>query len=308
MPPAILVIPQEITELTLLFCSPSDISSFSQTCRAARHLVYGNDQHLWRRLFLALFDDPRSLFKNTCLTNNADSHFDWMNQLQRRWKAMLVVKSLRNFPLELGNALHELTHVVRNAIPLPSTQEQSRDLAWVAAVLSGTDVYDTIGPHQLYAAHLWSLLGWRDDALNHNWAKIRAVRNASRAFVYDLRNYKPQSQYGPFLPSTNRLCFVDWQHIQAMIVVIQNNLLDPHLRHLWVDTRPPINLDAIRAYSAPGSEKRDPRDWAGVEGTWRRFVCFMDYRQVGSMRRQYLRPTHVIFIIEISSVRIQFQI
>ena len=191
---------------------------------------------------------------------------------------MLVIRNFQNYPLELGDALHELTLVARNALPFPSLQSESRDIAWAVNVLSKSGVFDTAGPHQQWAAHLWSLLGWRDDALNHDWAKIKAVRNASRAFVYDLRNYKLQNHYGPFLPSSTRLCYVDWHHIQAMIVVIQNNLLDPHLRYLWVDTRPPTGLDAIRAYSAPGSETRDPRDWAGVEGTWRRFVCFMDYR------------------------------
>ena len=43
---AILDIPHEITELALIFSSPSDVANFAQTCKAARDIVYGNDQHL----------------------------------------------------------------------------------------------------------------------------------------------------------------------------------------------------------------------------------------------------------------------
>ena len=68
--------------------------------------------------------------------------------------------------------------------------------------------------------------------------------------------------------------------IEAIIKVIQANLKD--LIGLWTDTRPPVTLDAIRAYSAPGSQNRKDYDWAGVEGTWRRYVCFMDYRYVSA--------------------------
>jgi len=39
-----------------------------------------------------------------------------------------------------------------------------------------------------------------------------------------------------------------------------------------------VGLQAIRAYSAPGAAPG--LDWAGVEGTWRRYVCFMDYRDL----------------------------
>lgn len=40
------------------------------------------------------------------------------------------------------------------------------------------------------------------------------------------------------------------------------NLRD--LPGIWVNTRPPVGLEATRAYSAPGP--RSPKDWAGVEG------------------------------------------
>lgn len=283
---SILSVPQEITELALVFSDPSDVASFAQTCRTARRIVYGNgtekDQHLWRRIYLHQpFDDPRRLLKYADEHAVGNPTIDWMKLLQRRWKAMLVVENKHKHPLELSDALYELTLLVRNALPFPSAQPQSLDLLWANDLLNRNGVYDATGlpwspGEQQYAMQLWSLLGWRNDALYHSSTAIQSVRNTSRAFVYDLRNYRQVSNWGPFLPSTDRRGLVDWRHVQAMIVVIQNNLLD--LSELWVDTRPPASLDAIRAFSAPGSHQRDPRDWAGVEGTWRRFVCFMDYR------------------------------
>ncbi|EJD04233.1 uncharacterized protein FOMMEDRAFT_19497 [Fomitiporia mediterranea MF3/22] len=83
-----------------------------------------------------------------------------------------------------------------------------------------------------------------------------------------------ENHWGPFM--ADRSGRVNWKHIKAIIVVIHSNLVD--LGELWLDTRPPARLDAIQAYSAPNTCNPDPQDWAGVEGKWRRYVCFMDYR------------------------------
>ncbi len=57
-------LPPELTELTLVFAvargDVTSISAVAQTCHYMRSLVYGaSDQHLWREVFLAAFDDPR---------------------------------------------------------------------------------------------------------------------------------------------------------------------------------------------------------------------------------------------------------
>lgn len=52
---------------------------------------------------------------------------------------------------------------------------------------------------------------------------------------------------------------------------------DPPWRSLL--TSPGIaDASAARPYTA--TPPKDPRDWAGVEGTWRRVVCFLDYRDL----------------------------
>ena len=57
-------LPTEVLESILLWCAtcghPFSVASIAQTCRQLRALVYdAKDRHLWRNLYLAVFDDPR---------------------------------------------------------------------------------------------------------------------------------------------------------------------------------------------------------------------------------------------------------
>lgn len=68
-------------------------------------------------------------------------------------------------------------------------------------------------------------------------------------------------------------------HVDHIIDTITRNL-DDH-GPLWGGPNfPPKGFDSVRPYSAPGSFGRKERDWVGVEGKWRRIVCFMDYRDL----------------------------
>lgn len=62
----IFTLPQEVIERVLIQTAvdgcPSAIATLSQTCQYFRSLVYGaTDSHLWREVFLAVFDDPRAV-------------------------------------------------------------------------------------------------------------------------------------------------------------------------------------------------------------------------------------------------------
>lgn len=40
--------------------SPTTIAALARTCKAVKKLIYfPEDKHLWRRIFLTTFDDPR---------------------------------------------------------------------------------------------------------------------------------------------------------------------------------------------------------------------------------------------------------
>ncbi|KAI0651510.1 hypothetical protein C8Q79DRAFT_933753 [Trametes meyenii] len=83
---------------------------------------------------------------------------------------------------------------------------------------------------------------------------------------------------------------VNWEHVEHIVNVVRLKLRDIPHPALGFDKKPLFTLDGLRAYSAVGSFERDPRDWAGVTGKWRRFVCFMDYRDLYMFNYSHLPP------------------
>lgn len=61
---SVLALPPEITETIIVWAVvagfPTAIASLARTCRHHRAVVYNTSgQHLWREIYLAVFDDPR---------------------------------------------------------------------------------------------------------------------------------------------------------------------------------------------------------------------------------------------------------
>lgn len=274
-------VPPEVIEHALTFLHPIDVAKFSQTCHSARTLVYGiPDSYLWRQLFiLHPFDDPRKALG--CV--DACVSFNWKGELQRRIRAELIVANTKERADEQTYALETFIAMILNALPVQAGMEhiKSDSLDWVTRVLresrilEGTylslDTKDIQLTSRLRAYLALSFERGKDDKTK---ARLRALRTTSRCYVYDLRNYRRDNEYGPYLRDGQ----VNWIHAEAIVNVVQMNLLELH--GVWMDTRPPIGLEATRMYSAPGSTARRAEDWACVEGSWRRYVCFMDYRWV----------------------------
>lgn len=122
--------------------------------------------------------------------------------------------------------------------------------------------------------------------------KLNSIRSKSRADVYSLTSYTDENMYGPYLPFAPDIKDhpVNWWQVDAIVNVIILNVRDccrqmfanptNSVDDLTVGIRPPMGLCATRAYTAPKSLTDVPGDWAGITGTWRRYVCFMDYRSV----------------------------
>ncbi|KAA1476391.1 hypothetical protein DENSPDRAFT_509164 [Dentipellis sp. KUC8613] len=82
----------------------------------------------------------------------------------------------------------------------------------------------------------------------------------------------------------------DWTWLSAARQVVERNLHDLLLARHPTVLRALLSLEGLRACSAPGlpagDEARDAFapgegwDWAGVEGQWRRCVCWLDYREL----------------------------
>lgn len=291
----ILQIPPEITEHALVLSHPRDVAHFAQTCRLAHQLVYqARDQHLWRRLYKEQpFDDLRNSLEVQTFPELANS-VNWMGELQRRIHATQLLAKHDITSQDLVTALRALISAIRNAPPPSDSVNESRDLVWISRLVQEHKMFSTdteAEPVQGMSmrtelrgawqelSQVWSYLGWREC---HDTEYEIETRNHARAFVYDLRNYSSDSLWGPFMHDPASKYRVNWSHVASIIKVVHSNLKD--LGVLWSGTRPPRTLRSLQPYTAPNCPNRDPRDWAGVEGTWRRYVCFMDYRFVSDSR------------------------
>ncbi|KAF9458738.1 hypothetical protein BDZ94DRAFT_1269931 [Collybia nuda] len=278
---SIITFPNELIQRILVSCQAHDVAAFAQTCRLARSIVYhSSDQYLWRKLFLLHpFDDPRKYFLRISGSNSVP-FFDWQHELTRRLKAERSITSARTSKQEKVRALEALISVIQKT---PSAYQvdrgrvaQSHDITWLSRILLRPQILDSqhgadASPQVMVYSQLRSYVALSFDYQGEWRTKMR--RNESRRFVYDLRNYTPKNSWGPYLDNG----IVNWIHIEHLITVLLWNLHD--LPNPWKNLRPPLGLEATRPYSAPGTRASDI-DWAGVEGTWRRYVCFMDYRDL----------------------------
>ncbi|KIP04335.1 hypothetical protein PHLGIDRAFT_200529 [Phlebiopsis gigantea 11061_1 CR5-6] len=66
--------------------NPKTIAALARTCRAVKKLIYfPEDKHLWRRIFLTTFDDPR------LRSEGLDDHsYDWAHEYQSWMRALHV--------------------------------------------------------------------------------------------------------------------------------------------------------------------------------------------------------------------------
>lgn len=112
------------------------------------------------------------------------------------------------------------------------------------------------------------------------------------SMVYDLREYREETKWGPYLPEVNdEGVKVDWEKMEAVMIVLGWNLrvfteareghnlgvFGPRSvwREPWVGASPASyeggGMKSIPA-SLPDSGVVDPY---GIQGTWMRVVCFL---------------------------------
>ena len=308
-------IPQELTEHILQFCTPTDLARLAATCRQIHDVVYnGDDQAVWRVAFLSSpFDDPRrSLGK----AHPSNVEIDWRRETQQRIEAQKLMSADMDSPASstsgttdkasaslgddeedrpLRRALQTLISVASNAPE--GDGKASSDLVWVEKTLLTSPLFQTVdklyltGQEQEWSnpdctrqliCRLQSYL-----ALSHEQGRepesivqLNRLRTASRCAVYDLRKYQSETFWGPYNLDARRRLRVNWEHVKHIQNVVLMNLRD--FPESWHKVWPEWGIASTRPYSAPNVQNRKPWDWAGVEGKWRRVVCFMDYRDLFS--------------------------
>jgi hypothetical protein len=267
--PIILTIPVELVERVLTFCHPHDVAAFSQTCHLAHAIVYHPvDEYLWRELFLSYpFDDPRRSTQDARMTDSSAS-VEWKHELLRRMDAERFCFSSKapSHETKAQAVLETFIHVVQQYTTLSDDIHISYDLRWLERILRLSGILDDesgtfAGEAEQALSQLRSYVALSLDKANDDETncRLRARRNKSRSFVYDLRHYTSDNSWGPYLDGGG----VNWIHMESLINVILINLRElPGSRN---HPTPPLGLQATRAYSAPALCSSE-EDWAGVEG------------------------------------------
>ncbi|KIK23521.1 hypothetical protein PISMIDRAFT_100267 [Pisolithus microcarpus 441] len=300
----IIDLPLELLEHILYMLDPLDVSRVAQASRLFRRIVYltPDYQRFWRGLYLAEpLDDPRDIV--TYLGSprlraiSAElCDIDWQGELQRIIRARTIV---RNPHLcrkgEWTEVLRTLLDLATTLPPVPFAESEctSRNVAWVLRLLqdgafldieSMTDDQDDQAKSQMLARlHTWVGLTRRD-------VTRPEARFASRAYVYNLRNFGYQNAFAPLmLDGTMR---VDWKCMRALAhaygmkwIEMEKEEAGDYSDHTMdMDTNNeqyscPLSLPFCQSVIPPGMNLDMESDWAGVEGLWYVGYSFFDHRE-----------------------------
>ena len=105
--------------------------------------------------------------------------------------------------------------------------------------------------------------------------------------VYDLRNYTTNTMWGPFKDDGSEE--VDWEMAEAIMIVLAHNLRQCRvfthrfIQPIWnlpfsgIASNSYIVKEDLHQLPTPHSMLEDPY---GINGTWMRVVCFLDYTEL----------------------------
>lgn len=270
-------LPHEVVEHILVISDPIDVARAAQVCKFIRGIVYPvGDEHFWRALYLAQpFDDPR---KAVTFLGNRRTDIKWREELQRIIRARTVINDVTVCrPDERCQVLRTLLDMVTNVppLPFPESEPTSRNVLWMQMHLQdGTflDLESHSHEEEQLRAHLHAWFGLTDiDGLP-------AKRVASRAYVYNQRNYQPSNLFGPFMRDGSGT--VDWVNMQRIAHVFARALVEREEEEEPAFEVCSLSLTFCQAVIPPSLNLNRETDWAGVEGLWRISYCFMDHREL----------------------------
>lgn len=261
-------------------CDPSEVAQAAQTCSALRTLIYSSqDSKLWRDLYLAQpFDDLRK-----CVSQcGQPAQVDWERNLKRLVRAREVVANLSLLePGELEEVLQTLLMMVLYHPPQSSNADtisvSSLNLRWIVDIFQQHGFIDraekmtslTFRERQLLS-RLHCYYGLTERDMEHQ------ARVDSRVYVYTMRNYRPENEYGPFLFDGA----VNWEHMQALHHVVSMHLIDMSKetgREFFVFPMSLPQMQIMIPGVSDGEEGKEDEDWVGLEGSWMVSICFCDH-------------------------------
>ena len=278
-------LPTEIIEEILIQCDPIEVAKAAQTCSALRTLIYDSqDSKLWRDLYLA---EPLDDLRKCVSQHGHPAQVDWKRNLQRIVRARKIAANLSLLkPGELEAILQTLLMMILYHPPWSSsntaqgvTSVSSLNLRWLSVILQHGFIDQveemtslTFAERQLLSRlHCYYGLTEKD--------KEHRARVKSRVFVYTMRNYRPENDYGPLLSNGA----VNWEHMQALHHVVSMHLVDLKEAGLEFPSFP-MSLPQTQIVIPVGPDgeegKENQEDWVGLEGSWVISFCFCDHRDL----------------------------
>jgi len=197
------VIPPEVVGQIVLLADPLDLSAFSRTSSLYHSII--NNQRLWQALYLTQsLDDPRTcqdLYGRSSFPVSASS-FDWKGALQRIIRARKVIQARTLWSKDRISTLQTLLHLITNIPATTSlTESISLNLAWVAALLQNSIYLDVKliedGPEGVEEDQLRARIHCCFGLTKLDLGQMNQTN--SRAYVYDMRVYRGETDFGPFM-------------------------------------------------------------------------------------------------------------
>ncbi|TBU59055.1 hypothetical protein BD310DRAFT_850189 [Dichomitus squalens] len=274
-------LPLEVFEQIIVLLDPIDVATLSQTRSAYYHLIYPSedDQHLWRELYLQQpFDDLRRC--HTSLGRPLQP-IAWKTTLQRIIRARTILTNISACrPEERCTVLQTLIDMVCNCVPVTHTDviELSLNHVWVAAMLRSSQFleqpdWEQSPDERQLRERLHTYYGLSRSDFQ------AAKRTESRAFVYAMRNYKYDNDFGPFMMDGSGR--VNWYHVRAI-----HHVMSMHIVPATEETESaefnlfPMSMPWTQSVISEGMDLDKERDWAGVTGKWQCSFCFCDHREL----------------------------
>lgn len=239
--------------------------------------------------------------------------YQWRSEVHRRTEAQIFLTrfgqsfdaSTEKMSSRRFNSLATLLSTLVTTPPASPTLTHSQNVAWVDGMLAP----DKFAP-ELFLKHffhdpnvkqpltpdrqLTAKLQVHFLSTKHHipYSRQSEARLNARAYVYNIHNYRPEGWHGPWVMEDGRMQ-PNWIHLAACQRVILANLMQRRTIGQAYPL-PPTGVEATWGRGAKavmaGYEANPSRinengihDWAGVEGIWKRLVCFMDYRDFHGM-------------------------
>ena len=263
------------------------------------------------------FDDPRSAAVHPTIEEECTpaKEFDWRLSLQSRIKALHFARACRCdfvrdrniksfLPDDHFTTNQTLLELLRTANPVVMGLDEdgtysNRNVQFVREVLDATASVDAfLGRSRMIARfprerhlHLASATAPQDQIraklsvhVGLSRPALPELRHVAQAIVYDLSEYRRENNFGPYL--TKRPLTTNWEMMESIMIVVLSNAWEFYHEladdGVWSAPPLPLGIDNARPFTAPVTEDEEvpEDDWAGVTGTWKRLVCYCDYRDL----------------------------